>query len=98
MSLSIRNQRLIIILAAAFILAVTSDIISESDIKYSLEAKSFERKLYKIEEQSVECLKALSEADTLFSSPVFYEKMQDEHICSFFRYTDDGLAAWTGSS
>ncbi|MDZ7737948.1 MAG: hypothetical protein U5K32_02545 [Bacteroidales bacterium] len=98
MSLSITNRRLIIVLAAAFILAVISDIISESDIKYSLEAKSFERELHVIERQSVKYLHTLSETDTLFRSDRFYEKIHDEHICSFFRYTPDGLAAWTGNS
>lgn len=98
MSFSITNRRLIIVLAAAFILAALSGIISESDIKYSLEAKSFERELHRIEKQSAECLLALSKTDTLFGSDKFYGKIHDKRICSFYRYTDDELAAWTGNN
>ncbi|MFO7756552.1 MAG: ATP-binding protein [Bacteroidales bacterium] len=98
MSFSITNRRLIIVLVSAFILAVVSDIISESDIKYTLEAKFFENKLHKAEKKSLEYLQKLSEADSLFDSDIFYEEAHDERICAFFRYAGDSLAAWTGNN
>lgn len=98
MRFSITNQRLIIVLASVFLMAVISDIISESDIKYSLEAKSFESKLHKAEKKSLERLQRLSEADTLFANEVFYKEAHNERACTFFRYTGDSLAAWTGNN
>lgn len=98
MKIRFSNKRLYTILAVVFALAIISDFLSESEAPYILEARAFERKLHKAEEEGLQCLENLREADSL---PVLAALPGDglsSETYSIFKYSGGSLAAWTNNS
>ena len=98
MKKALTNKRLYTILAAVFALGIISDLISESEAPYILEARSFEHKLHKAEKEGMQCLENLKEADSLYLWEDFPENTGAFEAYSIFKYSDGQLAAWTDNS
>jgi len=98
MNLLLKNRRLFIILAVVFALALLADIVNESDLKYRIEARTFENKLHKAEKEGMKCLHKISTADSLLFEPEYIKDIHANHIYSLFKYTDGNLATWTNNS
>jgi len=86
------------LLASVFALALISDLISESEAPYRLEARSFQRKLQKAEREGMECLKELSEGDSLFTRSKLAEYTYSNNIYGIYEYSGGSLTAWTDNS
>ena len=98
MKVTLIDRKIFIILAGVFVLALVSDIISESDIKYRIEAKRLEKKLHKAEQSGMKCLNKISEEDSLLTELEFIDDIHTNRIYSLFKYTGDRLTAWTNNS
>ncbi len=98
MKIALSNKKLYTILAAVFALGIISDLISESEAPYILEARSFERKFHKAEKEGMQCLENLLEADSLYLWKDFPENSEAFGAYSIFKYRDGQLAAWTDNS
>ena len=98
MNFSLTNRSLLIALAVIFGLALVSDIISESDVKYYMEARSFEIKLQKAEEEALYCLGKLSDDGTVFTDAADHEDIYDNRVYSLYKYSGQELSAWTSNS
>jgi len=98
MNVLLINRRLFFILAIVFVLALVSDIISESEIKYNLKAKAFERKLQRAEKEGMEYLQKVAEEDSLLIEPEYTENIHSHRIYSLFKYTGGKLIVWTNNS
>jgi signal transduction histidine kinase len=98
MKITISNKRLYTILAAVFVLAVISDLISESEAPYMIEARAFERKLHKTENEGMQCLENLEKTDSLYFWAALQETRSSSETYSLFRYSGGRLIAWTDNS
>ncbi|MEA1886288.1 MAG: HAMP domain-containing sensor histidine kinase [Bacteroidota bacterium] len=98
MNFSLTNRRLFLILATVFALALVFDIISESNIKYRLEANALENKLHRAEKEGMKYLQRLSDGDSLFKEPEYIHDLHSNRIYSLFKYTGGQLTAWTNNS
>ncbi|HCC69723.1 MAG TPA: hypothetical protein DEQ09_01005 [Bacteroidales bacterium] len=97
MKFSITNRKILILLMSVIALALVSDIISESEIKYRLEANAFENKLQKAEQKGIKCLEQIAGNDSLFKE-LRYTDYVSSSIFSLYKYRDGKLTEWTDNS
>ncbi len=98
MKSKITNRRLLIFIGSALVLAIISDFISESELKYRFEARSFENKLHHAWKEGRDCMAYLADNDTMFSNYIDAESRIKGETFSLFRYTNGKLSAWTDNS
>lgn len=98
MKFSLTNRRLFILLAIVFALALISDIFSESELKYSIEAGKFRKKLQETQAKGTDCMEAMAGSDSIFIQLKFPDYLNESNLYSLYKYSRGRLVAWTGNS
>ena len=98
MKLSFTNRKLFILLAIVFVLALIADIITESELKFTIEANRFERKLRDAEMRGMQCMERMAGTDSMFINLDFPDYLNSNDQYSLYKYKRGKLVAWTGNS